>query len=147
MVPGCPPSCGSILERAQTDGSLRTDVVPEDLVLLLMANAGVVDAAGRAAPDAWRQLLGLMLDGFRSQGASTLPEPRSPRQMMVAVRRLARPIDEGPGAAGRTGRPGSAADPGTPSRGTLVVASGCGPYARRLQPGRRCCHQAARMPP
>jgi AcrR family transcriptional regulator len=86
-----------MIERAQSEGSLRADLVPEDLVLLLMANAGVVNAAGRAAPNAWRRLLGLMLDGFRSQGASTLPEPPSPRQMMVAMRRLARPIVDGKG--------------------------------------------------
>ena len=36
-------------------GTLRRDLVPEDIVLLLMANAGVVEAAGAAAPDAWRR--------------------------------------------------------------------------------------------
>jgi AcrR family transcriptional regulator len=90
-----------VIERAQAEGSLRPDLVPEDLVLLLMANAGVVSAAGRAAPNAWRRLLGLMLDGFRSHGARALPEPPSPRQMMVAMRRLARPVDEGKGPTDR----------------------------------------------
>jgi AcrR family transcriptional regulator len=80
-----------LIERAQREGSLRADFVPEDLVLLLMANAGVVRDAGRAAPEAWRRLLGLMLDGFRGEGASRLPPPPSPRQMMTAMRRLAGP--------------------------------------------------------
>ena len=31
-----------MIERAQEAGALRADFVPEDLVLLLMANAGVV---------------------------------------------------------------------------------------------------------
>jgi len=83
-----------MIERAQAEGSLRSDFVPEDLVLMLMANAGVVQAAGRAAPDAWRRLVGLMLDGFRSSSASELPPPPSPRQMMLAMRRLARPHDK-----------------------------------------------------
>ncbi|MGZ6342952.1 MAG: TetR/AcrR family transcriptional regulator [Candidatus Limnocylindrales bacterium] len=80
-----------LIERGQREGSLRSDVVPEDLVLLLMANAGVVQGAGEAAPDAWRRFIGLMLDGFRGVGASALPPPPSPRQMMRAMRRLTRP--------------------------------------------------------
>lgn len=79
-----------VIERAKAEGTLRSDFVPEDLVLLLMANAGVVQGAGKAAPDAWRRFVSLMLDGFRSQGASQLPPPPSQRQMIRAMRRLAR---------------------------------------------------------
>ena len=43
---------------------LRADFVPEDVVLLLLANAGVVRVMRSAAPDAWRRFVGLMLDGF-----------------------------------------------------------------------------------
>ena len=80
-----------LIERAKDDGSLRRDVVPEDVVLLLMANAGVVQGTGAAAPEAWRRFVGLMLDGLRSDGATDIPPPPSPRQMMRAMRRLARP--------------------------------------------------------
>jgi len=83
-----------LIERATSEGTLRSDFVPEDLVLLLMANAGVVQGAGEAAPDAWRRFLGLMLDGLRSEGAGPLPPPPSPRQMMRAMRRLAGTPDE-----------------------------------------------------
>jgi Bacterial regulatory proteins, tetR family. len=82
-----------LIERAKAEGMLRSDFVPEDLVLLLMANAGVVQGAGEAAPDAWRRFVGLMLDGLRSDGASPVPPPPSPRQMMQAMRRLAKPPD------------------------------------------------------
>jgi AcrR family transcriptional regulator len=82
-----------LIERAQAEGSLRPDVVPEDLVLLLMANAGVVQGAHFAAPDAWRRYMRLMLDGFRSEGASELPEPPTPRQILRAMRRLGGPRD------------------------------------------------------
>jgi hypothetical protein len=82
-----------LIERARAEGTLRPDFVPEDLVLLLMANGGVVQTAGRSAPDAWKRLLGLMLDGFRSDGATELPPPPSPRQMITAMRRLATPPD------------------------------------------------------
>jgi AcrR family transcriptional regulator len=79
-----------LTDRAKAEGSLRSDYVPEDFVLLLMANAGVVQAAGGAAPDAWRRLLGVMLDGFKSEGATPLSEPATPRQLIRAMRRLTR---------------------------------------------------------
>jgi AcrR family transcriptional regulator len=80
-----------VIERAQAQGSLRRDLVPEDVVLVLMANAGVVQGTGAAAPEAWRRFVGLMLDGLRSDGARPIPPPPSPRQMMRAMRRIARP--------------------------------------------------------
>jgi hypothetical protein len=80
-----------LIERAKSEGTLRSDFVPEDLVLLLMANAGVVQGAGEAAPNVWRRFVGLMLDGFRAEAASPLPPPATPRQMMRAMQRLARP--------------------------------------------------------
>lgn len=83
-----------LIERATAAGVLRADFVPEDLVLLLMANAGVVQGAGEAAPDAWRRFVGLMLDGFRAEGASPLPSPPKPRQLMRAMRRMRRPMDQ-----------------------------------------------------
>ena len=79
-----------IIRRAQADGTLRTDFVPEDLILLLMANAGVVQGAGRAAPAAWRRFVTMMLDGLRSERASPLPPPPTPRQLLRAMSRLAR---------------------------------------------------------
>jgi AcrR family transcriptional regulator len=80
-----------LIERAQAQGSLRRDLVPEDIVLVMMANAGVVQGTAVAAPDAWRRFVGLMLDGLRSDGAGPVPPPPSPRQMMRAMRRIARP--------------------------------------------------------
>jgi AcrR family transcriptional regulator len=77
-----------IVARAQAEGTLRPDLVPEDLVLLLIANAAVVEATGTVAPDAPRRLVALLLDGLRSEGASQLPPPPSPRQMVRAMRGL-----------------------------------------------------------
>lgn len=45
-----------LVERAKATGELRADFVPEDLVLLLMATAGVINATGDTAPDAWKRL-------------------------------------------------------------------------------------------
>lgn len=83
-----------MIERTQEAGALRADFVPEDLVLLLMANAGVVQGAGEAAPDAWRRFVALMLEAFRADGASPLPTPPTPRQVMRAMRGMSRPTDQ-----------------------------------------------------
>lgn len=79
-----------LVERAQAEGTLRADLVPEDLVLVLMANAGVVQGTGTAAPGGSRRLVGLLLDGLRSDGSSALPPPPSPRQMVRAMREMSR---------------------------------------------------------
>jgi AcrR family transcriptional regulator len=77
-----------LVRRAQHHGGLRADFSPEDLVLLLMANAGVVAATGDAAPDAWRRLVGYMIQAFRTDTAEPLPPAPSPRAMYRAMVRL-----------------------------------------------------------
>jgi hypothetical protein len=80
-----------LVRRAQAQGTLRPDFVPEDVVLLLMANTGVVNATGDAAPLAWRRLVAYLLDAFRADASTgPLPRPPSPRQMTVALARLQR---------------------------------------------------------
>ncbi|MFI0968297.1 TetR/AcrR family transcriptional regulator [Streptomyces sp. NPDC021080] len=70
-----------LISRAKGTGHLSDDFTSEDLVILLMANAGVVNATGDAAPDAWRRLAALMLRSYAAPGAPlprcpTLPRPR-----------------------------------------------------------------------
>ena len=83
---------GELVRRAQAEG-LRADFVPEDLVLLLMANAGVVRAMRDATPDAWRRFVGLMLDALRADRAHPLPAPPTPAQTYRAMLRVSRPDD------------------------------------------------------
>src|SRR5687767_13802939 len=82
-----------LIQRAQAEGMLRSDFVPEDVVLLLMANAGVVRAMRDAAPDAWRRFVGLMLDGLRAERAHPLPPPPTPAQTYRAMLRAGRTED------------------------------------------------------
>jgi len=70
-----------LIARAQDDGSLRPDVVVADLVVLLLANAGVLKATGNAAPDAWRRFAALMVDGFRAR--PDVPLPPAPHEQHV----------------------------------------------------------------
>jgi AcrR family transcriptional regulator len=79
-----------LVQRAQAGGMLRRDFVPEDLALLLMANAGVVQGTREAVPAAWQRFVALMIDACRADRAHPLPQPPTPAQMYRAMRRLAR---------------------------------------------------------
>jgi hypothetical protein len=79
-----------LVDRAKATGRLRNDFVPEDLVMLLMANAGVINATGHAAPQTWRRLVGYLLQSFAAAAAAPLPDPPSPAQMYRALLRLQR---------------------------------------------------------
>jgi AcrR family transcriptional regulator len=79
-----------VIERAKAEGTLREDFAGEDLVLLLIGTATIMDVTRQDAPDAWRRFVALALDGFRSQNSPRLPEPPSTAQMTRAMVRLAR---------------------------------------------------------
>jgi hypothetical protein len=55
-----------------------------------VANAGVIERAGRAAMVASERFVALALDGFRAEGATPAPEPPSPRTLMAAIRKQTR---------------------------------------------------------
>lgn len=59
----------AVAQRAKERGDLRADFEPEDLALLLMANAGLLRRTGTTAPTAWRRLLAYTLDGLRGSAA------------------------------------------------------------------------------
>jgi AcrR family transcriptional regulator len=60
-----------IVDRAKNAGELRADFQPEDLALILMANAGLIHRTADTVPGAWRRLLNCTLAGLR--GDSDLP--------------------------------------------------------------------------
>jgi hypothetical protein len=62
-----------LIDRAKATGRLREDFDPSDLVLLHMANAGVVNATGDAAPDAWRRVVALLIQSFEAPARGLLP--------------------------------------------------------------------------
>lgn len=67
-----------LIARAKATGHLQADFASEDLVVLLMANAGVIAATGDDAPEAWRRLVGQMLRAFAAPGAPLSPLPDAP---------------------------------------------------------------------
>jgi AcrR family transcriptional regulator len=79
-----------LLDRAKAVGRLRQDFAHQDVPLILMANAGVVTATRDAAPDAWRRLVGYLIQSFAADTARPIPDPPTQRQMYRALLRLSR---------------------------------------------------------
>ncbi len=77
-----------LIDRAKAVGRLRPDFSAEDIVLLLMANAGVVVATGDAAPNAWRRLVAYMIQAFAADHAEPLPDAPSEEALFQAMQRL-----------------------------------------------------------
>lgn len=78
-------AASELIRRAKATGELRDDFTIEDIPLLLMANAGVLQATAGIAPNAWKRFTALMLESFRAECAGTLPKAPSPHQMKKAM--------------------------------------------------------------
>ncbi|MDT9699930.1 helix-turn-helix domain-containing protein [Streptomyces sp. P17] len=84
-----------LIARARATGYLREDFDDRDMPILLMANAGVINAAGDAAPDTWRRLVGHMVRSFATPDAPLPPLPDAPTptalyRAMVSITRPSR---------------------------------------------------------
>ncbi|WP_406434296.1 TetR/AcrR family transcriptional regulator [Streptomyces sp. NBC_01589] len=82
-----------LVARAKGTGYLREDFTSQDVVILLMANAGVVNATGDAAPDTWRRLVAHMLRSYATPDAPIppLPDAPAPTALYRAMVRITRP--------------------------------------------------------
>jgi AcrR family transcriptional regulator len=82
-----------LIARAKATGRLRVDFTDQDMVILLMANAGVIAASQDAAPGTWRRLVGQMLRAYAAPDADLPPlEPApAPTALYRAMVRLTRP--------------------------------------------------------
>lgn len=74
-----------LIARAQQEGSLRPDVVVADIVVMLLANAGVLRATGHTAPDTWRRFAALMVDGFAASPGTPLPPAPPEHQLRQSI--------------------------------------------------------------
>jgi AcrR family transcriptional regulator len=83
-------ACVELIERAKATGELRRDFAGEDLLLLLVANAAVVQVTKDDAPRASPRFVALLLQGMASHAASTpLPAPPTTDEMRAAMAHLA----------------------------------------------------------
>lgn len=77
----------TLIQRAREAGVLRDDFRHEDVVLMLMANAGLLERTVDHAPDAWRRHVDYVLDGLRPTPgvAATGPGEAAVRAAMDAA--------------------------------------------------------------
>lgn len=80
-----------LIRRAQDAGELRADFRHQDIPLLLMANAGLVERTQQAAPDSWRRTAAFLLDGLQARAATPAPPAPSERAVLrvMAAQRIA----------------------------------------------------------
>jgi AcrR family transcriptional regulator len=55
-----------LIARAQSHGELRPDLAVNDVILIYLMLAAIVDYTRDVDPDVWRRVLGLVLDGVRA---------------------------------------------------------------------------------
>lgn len=92
----------ALVDRARTAGVLRADFSDQDVVLLLMANAGLVERAHGIAGTASARLVGLLLDGLRAGAATDTPAPPTPQDVIAAMQHNGR-CRLGPDSTGAAG--------------------------------------------
>jgi len=78
-----------LIASAKATGHLRKDFASEDLVLLMMANAGLIAATAEHAPSSWRRFAGQMQRAFANPGAPLpkLPPAPSSDELFLAMGR------------------------------------------------------------
>ena len=80
-----------VIARGQEAGVLRADLTPEDLPVLTMAIAGILETTRDDVPDAWRRHVALVLEGCRARpDAPPLPSAVPPRDLQRAMIRATR---------------------------------------------------------
>jgi AcrR family transcriptional regulator len=78
-------SVEELILRAQQAGHLREDFHHTDMVVILMANAGLVERTMDDAPASWRRLAAFVLDGLRAEAAHTRSSSPTEEEMAAAM--------------------------------------------------------------
>jgi AcrR family transcriptional regulator len=65
-----------LVAKAQKAGSLRPDVVPDDVPLLMCGLARAPRGGSKGPESNWERYLGIVLDGLRAPAITKLPPPR-----------------------------------------------------------------------
>jgi AcrR family transcriptional regulator len=76
------PVVAELLARAKELGQVRADVEVQDVALVPVLVGAVLDRTRGVAPDQWRRVLALVMDGFRPPAEGALPgRPLDPEQL------------------------------------------------------------------
>jgi AcrR family transcriptional regulator len=86
------PLADALVERAQASGQLRPDVDGTDLPIIQVMLGAVVDVTRDVAPDTWRRMLAIVVDGLRAHDPHTpLPAAALDSDQIVHAMRSWRP--------------------------------------------------------
>ena len=79
------PLVAELIRRAQEQGALRADFVPEDMPILIWTGGRVAELTSAVSPELWRRYLGFVLDGLRSDAATPLTHPPLTKEQLDRV--------------------------------------------------------------
>jgi AcrR family transcriptional regulator len=80
------PLVAQILQRAKNAGVVRSDIALTDLPLVQLAVGTIAESSRAVAPDVWRRVMTLVLDGLRAECArSELVSPALGQEQADAV--------------------------------------------------------------
>jgi AcrR family transcriptional regulator len=80
------PLVAQILRRAKDAGAVRSDVEISDFPLIQLAIGTIAESSRDIAPDVWRRMMTLVLDGLRAEHANAkLPAPAPDEEQVDAV--------------------------------------------------------------
>jgi AcrR family transcriptional regulator len=84
------PVVRRLVARAQEAGAVREDFAGTDMPLLQIMLGAIVDATRDVQPEAWRRLMGIVLDGLRVEAARTplTSPPLEDDELLAVMRRL-----------------------------------------------------------
>ncbi|WP_250037632.1 TetR/AcrR family transcriptional regulator [Paractinoplanes maris] len=85
-----------LIDNAKATGRLRADFVHQDMIMVLMANSGVLAATAEAAQDTWRRLVAYLIQAFAAEAAGPLPDPATPDEVTLALLRRNAAAGDGP---------------------------------------------------
>src|SRR4051812_17445659 len=86
------PLADALVERAQASGQLRADLDGTDLPVIQVMLGAVVDVTRDVAPETWRRMLAIVVDGLRAQESHTpLPAPALDGEQIVHAMRSWKP--------------------------------------------------------
>jgi hypothetical protein len=66
------------------------------MIMVLMANSGVLAATTEAAQDTWRRLVAYLIQAFAAEAAGPLPDPATPDEVTLALLRRNAAAGDGP---------------------------------------------------
>ena len=77
------PRVAELVRRARESGELRDDIETIDVPLIQLMVATIMDITSEVAPETWRRMLAIVIDGLRTRA----PSPRSCRPPRSTPRR------------------------------------------------------------